>query len=98
MRDAVDVDADLMGGALRALQTHQSRVPQSETSTEIGQGEVTHGSLPRCSLGVSRESNAMSASTMMRTNSWKRTLGSQPRASRAFDASPTNISTSAGRS
>ena len=30
---------------------------------------VTHGSLPRCSLGVLRESKSMSASTMMRTSS-----------------------------
>jgi hypothetical protein len=30
---------------------------------------VTHGSLPRCSLGVLRESKSMSASTMIRTRS-----------------------------
>ena len=30
---------------------------------------VSHGSLPRCSLGVLRESKSMSASTMMRTSS-----------------------------
>ncbi len=30
---------------------------------------VTHGSLPRCSLGVLRESKSMSASTIIRTSS-----------------------------
>jgi hypothetical protein len=40
---------------------------------------------------------ARSASTMIWTNSGKRTLGCQPRARLALDASPTSRSTSAGR-
>ncbi len=57
-----------------------------------------HGNLPRCCCAVVRENNSMSASTMMRTSSGNRTLGSQSRTFFAFEASPMSRSTSAGRS
>ena len=54
-----------------------------------------------CRAAVARDlraSNFMSASTMIRTSSWKRTFGSQSSTRFAFDASPMSRSTSAGRS
>ena len=59
---------------------------------------VAYGIWPRWSRIVLCDSNSMSASTMMRTSSWKRIFGSQFRIFFALEASPIRRSTSAGRS
>ena len=59
---------------------------------------VAYGIWPRCSRSVLCDSNSMSASTMMRTSSWKRIFGSQFRIFFALEGSPIRRSTSAGRS
>src|SRR5438094_615183 len=42
---------------------------EAQNANAFGRDIYTHGSLPRCSLGVLRESKSMSASTIIRTSS-----------------------------
>ena len=51
------------------IYSHARRSPESFRGVADRIACVTHGSFPRCSLGVCRENKSISASTMIRTSS-----------------------------
>ena len=95
--DETDADHLVIGGR-EIFETTRGAATSSDTWKQVfNLGTRTKPGVASAATAAGDPNNAMSASTMIRTSSLNVTRGDHPSRVRAFDGSPINRSTSAGR-